>query len=208
MNSLIKKTATADVKFKAKFNSNGLEQSVFRSDKKYWSDKMKKALGIGNFPQSLDVNNNQSLQISAVSFNQSAPSLKKIFNNDVKIYVTPDWFFLVKFREIFQRTKLPLDQSPGEKGVDEVKHWFYGPDMRYWPQQLNFVTWCATTGCGVTRELFDSDHTSLHIPKQIKSFFRFHVYFTIRRILYEMGGSQHIQALPDDTVFHQRWNML
>ena len=29
------------------------------------------------------------------------------------------------------------------------------------------------------------------------------MYFTVRRILYEMGGSQNMSALPDDPVFNQ-----
>jgi len=32
--------------------------------------------------------------------------MKKIFNNVVKIYVTPDEYFTTKFREMFQKTKL------------------------------------------------------------------------------------------------------
>ena len=28
--------------------------------------------------------------------------------------------------------------------------------MSYWPQQLNFTVWCATTGCGIS----DKDHST------------------------------------------------
>ena len=41
--------ATADIYFKA---GTDFLQSVSLSDRRYWSDKMKKALGIGGFPSS------------------------------------------------------------------------------------------------------------------------------------------------------------
>ena len=72
--------------------------------------------------------------------------------------------------------------------------------MKYWQQQLNFAVFCATQGCGVSREIFDS---GLDLPPQIRAFYRFHVYFTVRRILCEMGGIQNKSALPDDPVFNQ-----
>ena len=131
---------------------------------------------VGGFPQQLTPSGVKgNLPIPAEPFNEAAPSLKKIFNNDVKIYVTPDWFFFTRFREVFQKAKLPLDQSPGPDGADEVRHWLGGPDMKYWPQQLNFATWCATTGCGISREIFDDAHTTLNLPPQVISFFVFHV---------------------------------
>ncbi|MCV6602810.1 MAG: hypothetical protein OIF54_14830, partial [Cohaesibacter sp.] len=34
----------------------------------------------------------------------------------------------------------------------------------------------------------------------------FHVYFTTRRILYEMGGIQSISALPVDPTFNEKGN--
>ena len=76
--------------------------------------------------------------------------------------------------------------------------------MSFWPQQLNFALWCATTGCGISREmLFPS---SLNLSEQIRTFYQFHVYYTTRKILYEMGGIQSKNALPDDTVFKQEDN--
>ena len=47
-----------------------------------------------------------------------------------------------------------------------------------WPQQLNFAVWCATSGCGVS--------LNENYPKLIQKFMQFHVYFTIRRILWEL----------------------
>jgi len=57
--------------------------------------------------------------------------------------------------------------------------------MNYWPQQPNFAVFCATQGCGISRELIDS---GLTMPEQIRAFYKLQVYFTVRRILFQMGG--------------------
>ena len=75
----------------------------------------------------------------------------------------------------------------------------WGPHMNYWPQQLNLAVFCATQGCGVSREIFDS---GLKLTPQIRAFYQFHVYFTARRILFQMGGIQSISALPGDPTFN------
>ena len=54
------------------------------------------------------------------------------------------------------------------------KHWLGGPDMKYWPQQLNFAVFCVTQGCGMSREIFDN---GINLPPQIRAFYIFHVYF-------------------------------
>ena len=135
-------------------------QSVFGSDRKYWSQKMKKALGlagVGGFPYQLSpLKTKNALPIPSVDFAEPAPSLKKIFNNSTKIYVTPDSFLVTKFRETFQKTK------PRHNSASEAKRWLGGPHMNYWPQQLNFAVFCATQGCGILREIFDS---GLNLPE-------------------------------------------
>jgi len=63
--------------------------------------------------------------------------------------------------------------------------------MSYWPQQLNFAVWCAATGFGISRQiLFDigTNAMQLNLSPQPFSCYLFHVYFTIRRILLEIGG--------------------
>ena len=88
-----------------------------------------------------------------------------------------------------------VDFDPNRKATGRVS---------FWPQQLNFALWCATTGCGILREmLFPS---SLNLSEQIRTFYQFHVYYTTRKILYEMGGIQSKDALPDDTIFKQKKN--
>jgi len=173
-------------------------QTVFGSDRKYWSEEMKQALGLGDrgaFPYQLSpLGSKVSLPIPAVPFDGKAPSLKKIFNDTIQIYITPDQYFTTKFREIFQETKLRHTSAV------ESKHWLGGPDMKYWPQQLNFTVFCVTQGCGVSRKIFDS---GVNLPPQIRAFYKFHVYFQVRRILFQLGGIQSMSALPGDPPFNQ-----
>ena len=149
----------------------------------------------GGFPYQLSLLGTKfSLPIPAEPFHGKALSLKKIFNADMKIYVTPDQYFTTKFREMFQKTKLRHTSAA------ESKHWLAGPDMKYWPKQLNFAVFCTTQGCGVSREIFDS---GLDLPSQIREFYVFHVYFTVRRILYKLGGIQSVSAFPEVPTFNQ-----
>ena len=190
-------TATSEIYFKA---GPGHLIDVLGSDSKYWSPEMKSALGVSQssegFPQQLTPSGlkGDSLPIPAVGFHDAAPSLKKIFNDQLNIYVTPDQYFTTKFREVFQKTKLTHHSGK------ESKTWLAGPNMRYWPQQLNFAVWCATTGCGISREIFDNNYA---MPENVRAFYKFHIYFTVRRILFQMGGIQSISALPGDPTFDQ-----
>ena len=115
---------------------------------------MKTALGldgVGGFPYQLSpLKTKTPLPIPAVDFTEAATSLAKIFNKEKRIYATPNKFFLTKFREMFKQTRLTHTSSV------EAKTWLRGPNMKYWPQQLNFAVFCATQGCGVSREIFDS----------------------------------------------------
>ena len=47
-------------------------------------------------------------------------------------------------------------------------------------------------------------NSSLKLSEQIRAFYQFHVYYTTRKILYEMGGIQSKNALPDDPAFNQQ----
>ena len=55
-------------------------------------------------------------------------------------------------------------------------------------------------GCGISRKIFDS---GVSLTPQISAFYQFHVDFTVRRILYQLGGMQNISTLPGDTTFNQ-----
>ena len=102
-----KKNITAEVFLK---EGPGSLQSVFGSERKYWSPQMRPALGlqgVSGIPYQLSpLKTKTPLPIPAVEFTKPAPSLKKIFNSQIKIYVEPDKFFVTKFREIFQKTKI------------------------------------------------------------------------------------------------------
>ena len=187
--------ASAEIVFK---NSNGVETSVTGSERRYWSHELKTALGIGGFPIELTLNSNITKPIPAVYFDATAASADKshgawanLFKEEIKIYVTPTDYFKTKFREILTDTVI------SHRSGKESKKWLASPNMSYWPQQLNFAFWCATTGCGISHKTLDI------VPEQVKSFLLFHIYFTMRRILFELGGMQSEAAVPGDPTFSQ-----
>ena len=189
---------------------DGSEYEVF--DKKrfqyslYFPDEMKKALGLPvDFPLELTLNPHPSLPIPAVDFGESRPLKSLDLREKLKrldIFATPADYFSVPVRDIFSNTTIKHTSSK------ESHEWLNGPNMRYWPQQLNFAVWCATTGCGVSlRLLFENDTDSeLKLPPQIRAILWFHVYFAIRRILFQMGGIQSSIALPGDPPFNEKDN--
>ena len=177
----------------------------------YFSKEMKRQLGLApGFPLELTHNPNPKLEIPAVPFNSEA--LNTIKDNLVQqeIYVTPSEKFKINFRDIFTDTVITHRSS------HESRRWLAGPNFEYWPQTLNFAFFVATTGCGVSRRILFEDKmrdgkndltdSELKLPPQVRSFFWFHVYFTVRRILFELGGPQNSLPLPGDTAFSQTEN--
>ena len=198
-------------------NKAGDGTAVFDDDGKdfrssiFFSKEMKRQLGLApGFPLELTYNPNPKLEIPAVPFNSE--TLNTIKDNLVQqeIYVTPSDKFKIKFRDIFTDTVIT------HKSSHESRRWLAGPNFEYWPQTLNFAFFCATTGCGVSRRILFEDKmrdgkndltdSELKIPPQVRSFFWFHVYFTVRRILFELGGPQNSLPLPGDTAFSQTEN--
>ena len=199
------------------------ETTVFDDDGKdfrssiYFSKEMKRQLGLApGFPLELTHNPNPKLEIPAVPFNSEAGgtgtalhTLKEALVQQ-EIYVTPSEKFKIKFRDIITDTVITHRSS------HESRRWLAGPNFEYWPQQLNFAFFCATTGCGVSRRILFEDKmrdgkndltdSELKLPPQVRRFFRFHVYFTVRRILFELGGVQNSLPLPGDTAFNQTEN--
>ena len=184
------KHAVAEIYLKA---GPGFRQSVSESDRRYWSDEMKEALGIGGFPVELILIDHLLLPVPAVQFEKNPESISKLFEK-INIFVSPTEYFVTKFRDIFSKTQ--IKHTTGK----ESRSWLSGPKMKYWPQQLNFALWCATTGSGISRETLNK------LSQQLRGFFLFHVYFTVRRILFEMGGIQSFGALPGDPTFNQTEN--
>ena len=207
------------------------ETAVFDDDGKdfrssiYFSKEMKRQLGLApGFPLELTHNPNPKLEIPAVPFNSEAGdsgagesqaseaatgALKEALVQQ-EIYVTPSEKFKIKFRDIFTDTVITHRSS------HESRRWLAGPNFEYWPQTLNFAFFIATTGCGVSRRILFEDKmrdrkndltdSELKLPPQVRSFFWFHVYFTVRRILFELGGPQNSLPLPGDTAFSQTEN--
>ena len=180
-------------------NGNGSWELI--EDQKHWSPALRAALGVqqdGGFPYQLSPNPpNKPLSVPTIDF--SAPtgqSVADLFNKELKIYVSPTDYFTIKFRKIFKTPKIKVTSSK------YARPWIKGPNMGFWQQQLNFAVWCATTGCGVSREML-FDNSTLQLSEQVRTFYQFHVYYTTRKILYEMGGIQSKNALPDSPVFSE-----
>ena len=193
------------------------ETAVFDDDGKdfrpsiYFSKEMKRQLGLApGFPLELTHNPNPKLEIPAVPFNSEALNTLKDALVQQEIYVTPSEKFKIKFRDIFTDTVITHRSS------HESRRWLAGPNFEYWPQQLNFAFFAATTGCGVSRRILFEDKmrdgkndltdSELKLPPQVRSFFWFHVYFTVRRILFELGRVQNSLPLPGDSAFSQTEN--
>ena len=196
------------------------ETAVFDDDGKdfrssiYFSKEMKRQLGLApGFPLELTHNPNPKLEIPAVPFNGEAGETLHALKDALvqqEIYVTPSDKFKIKFRDIFSDTMITHRSS------HESRRWLAGPNFEYYPQQLNFAFFCATTGCGVSRRILFEDKmrdgkndltdSELILPPQVRSFFWFHVYFTVRRILFELGGVQNSLPLPGDPAFSQTEN--
>ena len=193
------------------------ETTVFDDDGKdfrssiYFSKEMKRQLGLApGFPLELTHNPNPKLEIPAVPFNSETLNTLKDALVQQEIYVTPSEKFKIKFRDIFTDTVITHRSS------HESRRWLAGPNFEYWPQTLNFAFFVATTGCGVSRRILFEDKmldgkndltdSEAKMPPQVRSFFWFHVYFTVRRILFELGGPQNSLPLPGDTAFSQTEN--
>ena len=80
--------------------------------------------------------------------------------------------FQVKFPKVF--TNYPLGSVRVED--QRFKDWDHY-EFTIWQSQLNFVVFCASSGCGVSVE-----HLNAKEP-MIRSIYHFHVYYHIRRIL-------------------------
>ena len=88
--------------------------------------------------------------------------------------------FQASFPDIFaqyQNPALTRDIAVANKAWNS---WKTTP-FDWWQCQLNFAVWCATAGCSVSVE----DHLQATDPL-LASLYRFHVYFTTRRILEEL----------------------
>ena len=148
--------------------SDGSQTDPLIKKRKYWSQGLRKALGFpGGFPIQLTpfTQTKPQMPIPAVDFSEEIDKsmyIGDVLNKELKIYVTPTDFFTTKFREIFKNTQITL------KTAKYGRKWIRGPDLSFWPQQLNFALWCATTGCGISRDiLFPTSYLNLSL--QVRS---------------------------------------
>ena len=160
-----------------------------RHDRNVFSREEVSALGkMSNFPMELTLSN-KKYPIPGVGFDKDVNDISGLLVN-LDIFVTPKDSFVAKMRDIFGKSMVRF--ISGAQG----HAWQGGPNYKYWPQQLNFAVWCATCGCGVSLAELP------RYPKIVQGFIKFHVYFTTRRVLYEMGV-----PLPDESAFSQTNNV-
>ena len=88
--------------------------------------------------------------------------------------------FQASFPDIFAQYQNPILTGDIAMANKAWISWKTTP-FDWWQCQLNFAVWCATAGCGVSVE----DHLQATDPLPA-SLYRFHVYFTTRRILEEL----------------------
>jgi len=108
------------------------------------------------------------------------------------IFVSKSAAFNTKYLDIYDKYVLPATAT--EENIDVANCWHSAP-MDFWHTQLNFATWCATTGCGVTvhDNINGRDDIALESAQLSKSIFLFHVYYQTRRDLHRMRA-----ALPTE----------
>ena len=95
--------------------------------------------------------------------------------------------FLTKYPDPFEKYPLTVTSAT------VITDWHTQP-MRFWQNQVNFAVWCATAGCGISKQ----DHLEVSDP-MMRAVYHFHVYYQIRRILAELQA-----PLPQD----QAWDAL
>ena len=162
---------------------------VTKHDRNAFSSAEKSALGkMSSFPMELTLGNNR-YPIPGISFQEDVDDIASSLIN-LDIFVTPTTSFSTKMRNIFGASMVRF--TSGAQG----NAWLNAPNYYYWPQQLNFSLWCATCGCGISLAELDK------YPKIVQGFLKFHVYFTTRRVLYELGV-----PLPDESAFSQTNNV-
>jgi len=118
--------------------------------------------------------------------------LRDLAKHDILTSPTPTAGFEVEFPDIFGRYRLPAVSS------NTIYSSWNGPhsvQFGFWQNQLNFAVWCATAGCGITME-----HLGVGCAL-VREVFKFHMYYTTRRILSELQV-----ALPTDEAWDAHEN--
>ena len=160
-----------------------------KHDRSAFSSEEASALGrMSSFPMELTLSNKR-YPVPGIGFDKDVDDVANSLTN-LDIFVTPTKSFVAKMRNIFGASMVRFTSGA------QSNAWLNGPNYKYWPQQLNFAIWCATCGCGVSLNELGK------WPKIVQGFIKFHVYFTTRRVLYELGV-----PLPDESAFNQTNNV-
>ena len=117
----------------------------------------------------------------------------------VSVLVNQDNFFISEFPDL--TSKYRMMRAPGDvltswktsktRGEDFVDRWTSNPKT-FWQNQLNFAVYCATAACGLGKDKLNLSN------KYLKAVYRFHLYFTVRKILYDIKC-----PIPGDVAFNQ-----
>ena len=103
----------------------------------------------------------------------------------LKVHVNDREFFEAQSINVFTNYMLTFYNAA------MIDKWLSKCDMSFYQNQLNFAVWCATSGCGVSKEHLNSKENL------IASVYRFHVYYQTRKILEELSC-----PIPGDQIFN------
>ena len=98
---------------------------------------------------------------------------KDLYKQTLDVSAMENDTFPARFPNIF------VDYPLGQMRVGDKlwTNWNTAP-MRLWQTQLNFAVWCASSACGVS-----SAHLNYKAHPMIRSVYRFHLYYHVRRVL-------------------------
>ena len=98
-----------------------------------------------------------------------------LIKQDIQVTTNEGYSFRANFANVFEKYIRPPITT--EKDM----HLWRSNPIQFWQNQLNFAVWCSTAGCGVSIK-FHFNHEN----KMVRSLYRFHIDFTIKRIISEM----------------------
>jgi hypothetical protein len=128
----------------------------------------------------VDTRSDRTVYHSRLFLNQREQIQRAVLQQE--IYATKTVSFSVTFLNIFDHYILPHVTTDAT-----VQDWKAHP-MKFWQNQLNFAVWCASGGCGVAVYPHILGHYEFAMDAKFlcRAIYRFHIYFTVRRILKEM----------------------
>ena len=129
---------------------------------KNWNRALPIALGFGNLPYQLMLSKNVKKPVPMVYFVNSMELCWWAAEQGAKNICHAHRVFQYKIQRDFHKHPNQAHNRKRVKGMAGRKN------MKYWPQQLNFVIWCATTGCGISLDI--SLDTGMQLSSQLRVF--------------------------------------